>query len=92
MEKYRGNMVDNLLLGYGMVSFIPFEISILNLENLHGVGGYLHVVNGKGGKQRTSIHPKPPGCPGSSPQGSERRIHRRRADQDISLPDRSRGC
>jgi integrase len=29
------------------------------VENLDGPGGYLHVVDGKGDKQRTSILPKP---------------------------------
>jgi len=31
----------------------------LKAEHAGGTGGYLHVVNGKGGKQRTSILPKP---------------------------------
>jgi integrase len=31
----------------------------LKLEHLDGSRGYLHVVNGKGGKQRTSISSKP---------------------------------
>jgi len=29
------------------------------VEHLDGPGGYLHVVDGKGRKQRTSILPKP---------------------------------
>ncbi|MGB7545392.1 MAG: hypothetical protein WBL92_07305 [Methanothrix sp.] len=29
------------------------------MEHLDGAGGYLHVVNGEGGKQRTSILTKP---------------------------------
>jgi len=35
------------------------EVAALKVEHLDGAGGYLHVVNGKGGKQRTSIFPKP---------------------------------
>jgi hypothetical protein len=31
----------------------------LKVEHLDSAGGYLHVVNGKGGKLRTSILPKP---------------------------------
>jgi integrase/recombinase XerD len=35
------------------------EVAALKVEHMDGAGGYLHVVNGKGGKQRTSILPKP---------------------------------
>jgi integrase/recombinase XerD len=35
------------------------EVAAMKVEQLDGPGGYLHVVNGKGGKQRTSILPKP---------------------------------
>jgi integrase/recombinase XerD len=35
------------------------EVAALKVEHLDGPGGYLHVVDGKGGKQRTSILPKP---------------------------------
>lgn len=35
------------------------EVAALKVEHLDGLGGYLHVVDGKGGKQRTSILPKP---------------------------------
>ena len=35
------------------------EVAALKVEHLDGTGGYLHVVNGKGGKRRTSILPKP---------------------------------
>lgn len=35
------------------------EVAVLKVEHLDSPGGYLHVVNGKGGKQRTSILPKP---------------------------------
>lgn len=35
------------------------EVAALKVEHLDGTGGYLHIVNGKGGKQRTSILPKP---------------------------------
>jgi len=35
------------------------EVATLKVEHIDGPGGYLHVVNGKGGKQRTSILPKP---------------------------------
>ena len=31
----------------------------LKVENLDGTGGYMHIVNGKGGKQRTDTLPKP---------------------------------
>ncbi|MGV8089486.1 MAG: tyrosine-type recombinase/integrase [Methanothrix sp.] len=34
------------------------EVASLKVEHLDGPGGY-HVVDGKGGKQRTSILPKP---------------------------------
>jgi integrase len=34
------------------------EVAALKVEHLDCAGGYLHVVNGKGGKQRTSILPK----------------------------------
>ena len=35
------------------------EVAALKIEHLDCTGGYLHVVNGKGGKQRTAIVPKP---------------------------------
>jgi integrase/recombinase XerD len=35
------------------------EVAALKVEHLDSAGGYLHVVNGKGGKLRTSILPKP---------------------------------
>jgi integrase/recombinase XerD len=35
------------------------EVAALKAEHLDCAGGYLHVVNGKGGKQRTCIMPKP---------------------------------
>lgn len=35
------------------------EVAALKVEHLDGAGGYLQVVNGKDGKQRTSILPKP---------------------------------
>jgi integrase len=35
------------------------EVASLKVEHLDSPGGYLHVVDGKGGKQRTSILPKP---------------------------------
>lgn len=35
------------------------EVAALKVEHLDGAGGYLHVVDGKGGKQRTSILPRP---------------------------------
>jgi len=35
------------------------EVATLKVEHLNAPGGYLHVVNGKGNKQRTSILPKP---------------------------------
>ncbi len=34
------------------------EVAALKVEHLDSAGGYLHVVNGKGGKMRTSILPK----------------------------------
>ena len=35
------------------------EVAALKVEHIDGPGGYLHVVDGKGGKQRTSILPEP---------------------------------
>ena len=35
------------------------EVASLKVEHLDGAGGYLHVTDGKGGKQRTSILPRP---------------------------------
>jgi integrase/recombinase XerD len=35
------------------------EVAALKVEHLDGPGGYLHVVDGKGGKQRISILPRP---------------------------------
>ena len=35
------------------------EVTALKIEHIDSVGGYIHIVNGKGGKQRTSIAPKP---------------------------------
>ena len=35
------------------------EAAALKVEHLDSPGGYLHIVNGKGGKQRTSILPEP---------------------------------
>jgi len=35
------------------------EVAALKVEHLDSAGGYLHVVDGKGGKQRTSILPRP---------------------------------
>jgi integrase/recombinase XerD len=35
------------------------EVAELKVEHVDGAGGYLHVVGGKGGKDRTSILPKP---------------------------------
>lgn len=35
------------------------EVAALKVEHLDGAGEYLHVVNGKGGKWRPSILPKP---------------------------------
>ena len=35
------------------------EVAVLKVEHRDCIGGYLHVINGKGGKQRTSILPKP---------------------------------
>jgi integrase/recombinase XerD len=35
------------------------EVAALKVKHLDSAGGYLHVVNGKGGKLRTSILPKP---------------------------------
>jgi len=34
------------------------EVASLKVEHLDSPGGYLHVVNGKGGRQRTSILPR----------------------------------
>jgi integrase len=35
------------------------EVAALKVEHIDRVSGYIHIVNGKGGKQRTSIAPKP---------------------------------
>ncbi|MDM7911764.1 MAG: tyrosine-type recombinase/integrase [Methanotrichaceae archaeon] len=35
------------------------EVAALKAEHVDSAGGYLHVVNGKGGKQRTCIIPRP---------------------------------
>jgi len=35
------------------------EVAALKVEHIDSLGGYIHIVNGKGGKQRTSIAPKP---------------------------------
>ena len=35
------------------------EVAVMKVEHQDDAGGYLHVVNSKGGKQRTSIFPKP---------------------------------
>jgi integrase/recombinase XerD len=51
----RGAALMWLMAGCGLrVS----EAAALKVEQLDSPGGYLHVVNGKGGKQRTSILPK----------------------------------
>jgi len=34
------------------------KVAALKVEHIDGPGGYLHVVNGKGGRQRTSILPR----------------------------------
>ena len=35
------------------------EVAALKVEHVDGAAGYLHVVDGKGGKDRTSIIPRP---------------------------------
>jgi len=35
------------------------EVAALKVEHVDSAGGYLHVVNGKGGKQRTCVIPRP---------------------------------
>ena len=35
------------------------EVVALKVDHQDCIDGYLHVINGKGGKQRTSILPKP---------------------------------
>lgn len=35
------------------------EVAAQKSEHLDSAGGYLHVVNGKGGKQRTCVTPRP---------------------------------
>lgn len=35
------------------------EVAELKAEHIDGPGGYLHVIDGKGGKQRTCILPRP---------------------------------
>jgi len=52
------------------------EVAVLKVEHLDSPGGYLHVVNGKGGKHRTSILPKPVmEALAAHLQGARRRIH-----------------
>lgn len=43
----------------GGVGLRVSEVAALKAEHIDGTGGYLHVVNGKGDKRRTSILPKP---------------------------------
>jgi integrase/recombinase XerD len=43
----------------GAVGLRVSEVAALKVEHLDDSGGYLHVVDGKGGKQRMSILPKP---------------------------------
>jgi integrase len=69
------------------------EVATLKVEHLDGPGGYLHVVNGKGGKQRTSILPKlswrpwkPIFMTGTADTSS------RAETRAISRPGKSRGC
>ncbi len=48
------------------------EVAALKIEHLDSAGGYLHVVNGKGGKQRTCVIPRPdPDALGAYLQGRE---------------------
>ena len=53
-------MANNRLLRYGC-RFRPscLWVAALKVEHLDRAEGYLHVVDGKGGKQRSSILPKP---------------------------------
>jgi integrase len=48
-----------LLWLLGGVGLRVSEVAALQIEHLDGAGGYVHVANGKGGKRRTCIIPKP---------------------------------
>jgi site-specific recombinase XerC len=41
-------------MAYGSCGLRVSEVAALKVEHLDGAGGYLHVVNGKDVKQRTS--------------------------------------
>lgn len=43
----------------GGVGLRVSEVAAIKVEHLDQAGGYIHVVNGKGGKQRTCVIPKP---------------------------------
>ena len=69
------------------------EVDALKVERLDGAGGYLHVVNGKGGKRHTSILPKPViEVFGAHLQAKTTDISSRAEIRAISLPGRFRGC
>lgn len=38
---------------------LVLAVAALKAEHVDSTGGYLHVVNGKGGKQRTCVIPRP---------------------------------
>jgi site-specific recombinase XerC len=69
------------------------EITALKVEQLDGAGRYLHAVNGKGGKRRTSILPKPVlDALNAHLQDKDRGIYLSRAKiRAISPPGKSRG-
>ena len=69
------------------------EVAALKVEHLDGPGGYLHVVNGKGGRQRTSILPRSVlDALEAHLQGGQRDISLRAEMRAISRPGRSKGC
>ncbi len=69
------------------------EVAALTVEHLDRAGGYLHVVNGKGGKLRTSILPQP------VVEALDDYLRERASGyvfegriRDVSPPGRSKGC
>ncbi len=52
----RGTALLWLMAGCG---FRVSEVAALKIEHVDSAGGYLHVVNGKCGKQRACVIPRP---------------------------------
>lgn len=65
----------------------------LKIEHLDRAGGYLHVVNSKGGKQRTCVIPRPAlDALAAYLQGRESGYVFEGSSRGISPRGRSRGC